>query len=339
MAATNGNSKRAGVREVASLAGVSLGTVSNVLNSPERVDARTLWRVKAAMKELNYVPSRAAAQLRTNRSNLIGVVVPDVGNPYWSAVIRGIEQTVNEENLSIVVGSSRQDIHRELALLRGFESQGVDGLIIAPIDSGVNPFEKVHSPQPFGIVTIELEFPGLPAVMMDHHSGSYAMTDHLIKAGVKDILFINGPLTVPWCRQRLEGAQARIASGDRPDELSLRRITIPDLTVDFARSAMNSFLRSEKLPDVVYGSNDLVALGALISLRENGISVPDDILLAGYDDVEFATALSPSLTTVRQPSHLVGAEATRRLLHPSYFKGKATRYTPELIVRESTKIK
>jgi len=326
-----------GVREVAARAQVSLGTVSNVMNAPARVGAATRARVEAAMAELGFVPSRAAGQLRSRRSALAGVVVPDVGNPYWASVLRGIESVLDDAGLALVVGSTHQDPPRQRRLLRELASQGVDGLVVAPI-SGGGAWEEFASSR-FGVVALERSRAGSAAawVSLDHVEGGRLAAAHLLDLGHERIAFINGPHSVSWCAARLKGVRSALEERRPSDESALVEVTVRDLTVPEGRAAAARLLAAGTGATAVMCANDLVALGALLELRERGVDVPGDLALVGYDDVDFAAALWPPLTTVRQPAFDIGAAAARLLLQGSgRAAGHHIEFAPRLVAREST---
>ncbi len=326
-----------GVREVAAMAKVSVGTVSNVLNHPDRVGTATRERVQEAMRELGFVPSRAAGQLRSRRSNLIGVVVPDVGNPFWATVLRGIEGVVDAAGLTMVVSSSRQDNDRQRHLLHVLESQGVDGLVIAPISDRSDEWAAFQSSR-FGVVSLERQTPGsLGAwVSLDHVEGARMAMKHLVESGHRKVALINGPATVSWCAERKQGAvQAMQQHGLDPHD-AIVDVVVDDLTVSEGSQAMATLLE-EGAVTAVMCVNDMLALGALLTMQEREIQVPKEMALVGYDDADFAAALNPPLTTVHQPAFEMGSAAAKLLLKPSRAAaGTHVTFDPRLIVRESS---
>lgn len=327
-----------GVREVAALAGVSLGTVSNVLNHPERVGPETRERVQEAIRTLGFVPSRAAGQLRSRRSGLIGVVVPDVGNPYWASVLRGVERVVDATRLTMVVGSTHQDPERQRRVLRALESQGVDGLVIAPIVDRASDWAAFEHRR-FGVVTLEHQEPGSTGswVSLDNVEGARLAVDHLVSLGHRRIALVNGPLTVSWCAERREGAvRAVVAHGLDADEV-LVDVVVEDLTVEQGAQAVGPLLEERRVTAVMC-VNDMLALGTLLAAGERGVRVPDDVSLVGYDDAVFAPALDPALTTVRQPSFDMGVAAAELLVKGAgRDAGEHVEFDPQLIVRASTR--
>lgn len=326
-----------GVRDVAAAAGVSVGTVSNVLNNPDRVGAATRERVQEAMRSLGFVGSRAAGQLRSRRSKLIGVVVPDVGNPFWASVLRGIETVADELRLSLVVCSTHQDPARQRRLLRDLESQGVDGLIIAPIEDREADWKQFESRR-FGVVTLERQRAGSSGswVSLDNVEGARLAMDHLLECGHRRLALVNGPTRVSWCAERREGAvRAVTARGLDPADVIVD-VVVDDLTVAEGRAAIGPLLDARDVTAIMC-VNDMLALGALLAMQDRGLRVPQDVALIGYDDADFAPALDPPLTTIHQPSYEMGL-ASARLLLQEREPGQHIEFEPRLVVRSSTAV-
>lgn len=336
---SRGSAARApvGVRAVAARARVSIGTVSNVLNQPDRVRPEIRARVEAAMSELGFVPSRAAGQLRSRRSAMIGVVVPDVGNPYWASVLRGIESVIERSGFALVVGSTHQDSDRQRRLLHGLESQGVDGLILAPILARPADWERFTT-RHYGVVTLDWRQgqADVSSVTLDNVAGARLAVRHLLDRGHRRMAFVNGPLSVSWCAERADGVAAGLRERGIEPRDALVPVEVADLTVDEGITAVESLLAAGTDATAIICANDMLALGAVRALRAHGRAIPGEFALVGYDDVDFAAALAPPLTTVRQPSFDVGVAAAELLLTEDRVLGQHVVFEPELVVREST---
>jgi LacI family transcriptional regulator len=307
------------------------------MNNPDRVGAEIRDRVQGAMRTLGFVPSRAAGQLRSRRSGLIGVVVPDVGNPFWSSVLRGVETVADGAKLTMVVGSTHQDSERQHQLLLALESQGVDGLIIAPVVDRGSDWSAFEDRR-FGVVTLERQASGSSSawVSLDNVEGARLAMGHLLDQGHRRIALVNGPLSVSWCAERREGAVRALTERGLDDSEILIDVVVSDLTVDQGVRAVGSLL-DQGGPSAVMCVNDMLALGALLAMQERGTRVPDDVALVGYDDADFARALNPSLTTVRQPSFDMGLAAAQLLLRADVrAAGEHVTFEPRLMVRESS---
>ncbi|MDH2443325.1 LacI family DNA-binding transcriptional regulator [Amnibacterium sp. CER49] len=328
--------KPAGLRDVAALAGVSMGTVSNVLNRPHAVAPDTRERVENAIKELNFVGSHAAVQFRSGRSELLGVVLPDVGNPFWGDVLRGIESVTDEAEVFPVVSSTHQDAAREDRALLSFLSRQVNGLLYAPSAAGSASLSAyLQRDVPVVIFEHALADSSIPSVYGDNVAGGRVAAAHLLSLGHRRIVLVNGPRTVSWSRDRRAGAlEALEDAGASPEDLL--EVVVGDLTADQGEAAVDRVLAL--IPDggAIMCGNDLVALGVLRGLLARGRHVPEEFSLVGYDDVEFARALSPALTTVRQPSFEMGQLAATMLLHPEPGEPVHAAFQPELVLRSST---
>lgn len=326
-----------GVRDVAELAGVSVGTVSNVINNPDRVGQRTRARVEEAMASLGFVGSLAAGQLRSQRSKLIGVVVPDVGNPFWASVLRGVETVADERRLTLVVCSTHQDPDRQRRLLNALDGQGVDGLIVAPIADDVADWESFETRR-FGVVTLERQEPGSRGawVSLDDVEGARLAMSHLLEGGYRRVALVNGPTRVSWCAARREGAVIAVRDAGLDPAQVLVDVVVDDLTVAEGRAAVGPLLDRREVTAVMC-VNDMLALGVLLAVRERGLAVPRDVALVGYDDADFAPALDPPLTTVHQPSYEMGVAAANLLLG-ARTPGDHIEFEPRLVVRQSSRV-
>jgi LacI family transcriptional regulator len=330
----------ASVRDVAERAKVSVGTVSNVLNRPDKVAATTVARVIAAIDELGFIRNDAARQLRAGHSKTIGLVVLDVRNPFFTDVARGAEDKAQDAGLTVILGNSDEDTGRESTYLDLFEEQRVHGVLISP----------------YGDITarlVRLRERGIPAVLVDRSSGDASFSsvsvddvaggrlavEHLVERGRRRIAFVGGPLEIRQVADRLAGARDAAA---RHPEVSLEVVTIDALTVLAGRGAGEQLVarRLEDRPDAVFAANDLVAMGVLQALNMRGdIRVPGEIALIGYDDIDFASAAVVPLSSIRQPSALIGRTAVDILIEQAADPSTPPRqvvFEPELVQREST---
>ncbi|WP_396667107.1 LacI family DNA-binding transcriptional regulator [Microbacterium sp. R86528] len=328
------------VKDVAALARVSVGTVSNVLNQPDKVAPATVSRVQAAIDELGFVRNDAARQLRAGRSRSIGLVVLDVRNPFFTDIARGAEQRAAENNLSVLLGNSDDDASREASYLDLFEQQRVHGVLISPVD---DPTERLERLREHGITAVLVDRPsdgsGFSSVSVDDVSGGYMAVRHLLDTGRRRIAFIGGPDSVRQVADRLTGAKRAIA--EQPDA-SLELVPTTALTVLAGRAAGESLREraSDERPDAVFAANDLLAVGVLQALVMLGeVSVPEDIAIIGYDDIDFSSAAVVPLSSIRQPSELIGLRAVELLIAEVSGAGVTEQivFQPELVVRDSTR--
>lgn len=328
------------VKDVAALAGVSVGTVSNVLNRPEKVAPATVERVQSAIEQLGFVRNDAARQLRAGRSRSIGLVVLDVRNPFFTDVARGAERRAAADDLSILLGNSDDDPAREAGYLDLFEQQRVHGVLITPVDDVSGRLERLRSRGiPAVLVDRSSDGAEFSSVSVDDIAGGYLAVRHLIDTGRRRIAFVGGPGTVRQVADRLEGARRAVSK--RPDA-TLEVVETSALSVLEGRAAGES-LRGRApadRPDAVFAANDLLAVGVLQALVMLGsVAVPDDVAIIGYDDIDFSAATVVPLSSIRQPSELIGRRAVELLL--AEVEGVDEReqvvFQPELVVRESTR--
>lgn len=325
------------MRDVARYVGVSVGTVSNVINRPDQVRPDTRAKVERAMGELQFVGSRIASQLRSGRSSLVGVVVPDVGNPFWADVLRGVEVVLDEHHLTLVVSSSRLERTREQSILTQLDRQEVDGLIVAPVtaDAGViAPFRARR----LGVVTLDRQLPDdrYSSVSLDDVRGGELAATHLLEHGHTRLALVNGPQAVSWSNDRRAGVRKALKKRRLPLSDHLVEIIVHEETAAAGMQAAVKLAGLGGRPMGVVCGNDLLALGVLLGLQKAELRVPEDFALVGYDDVEFAAALSPPLTSVRQPSYQMGMAAARLLLDGSTGGNRHIKFEPELIARASS---
>lgn len=330
----------ASVKDVAARAGVSVGTVSNVLNRPEKVSPATVQRVHDAIDTLGFVRNDAARQLRAGSSRAIGMVLLDIGNPFFSDLARGADEKAAESGHSIILGNSDEKADRESNYLDLFEEQRMHGVLISP----------------FGDIEPRLDLlrrRGTPAVLVDRGSGSGNFSSvsvddvaggelalqHLIAQGRRRIVYVCGPSEIRQVTDRLLGARSVVA---QHPGVTLEVMEHPAMTVHAGNIAGTEIAqrRPSERPDAVFAANDLMALGVLQSLVMLGsIRVPDDIALIGYDDISFARAAVVPLSSVRQPAAAIGATAVELLLleaaDPQRSK-RAVVFQPELVVRASS---
>jgi len=331
----------ASVVDVARLAGVSLGTVSNVLNRPERVSTAMRERVLVAIEELGFVRNEAARQLRAGHSRTIGLLVLDFGNPFFTDLAAGVEAAASAVDLAVVLCDSGNDQDREDRYLNLLQEQRSYGILMTPV--------RERNPR-----IAEVRRHGTPVVLVDRGStsrqcsvsvddrvGGQLAAAHLVAAGHPRIAFVGGPVSVRQVADRLSGArEAWEAAGRRPAELALVETT--GLTVAAGREAGAQLcsLPSRSCPTAVFCANDLVALGVLQSLTRRHLRVPDDVGIVGYDDIEFAAAAAVPLTSVAQPRAQLGRRAAELLIdevtNPSVHRHRQEVFEPELVVRAST---
>lgn len=330
-----------GIKEVARQAGVSVGTVSNVINRPHMVAEETRERVQAAIHELGYVRSESARQLRAGQSRIIALLVLDMGNPFFVDVAGGAERVARAAQLGVMLCNSAQSPSEEADYLSLFAEQRVRGILMTPADmSGRNLAEFRRHGIPFVFVDRVLPSAEGCSVSVDDVRGGTLAVRHLLQQGHTEVAYVSGPMSLQQCQDRKEGALAALAEAGA-DASALRHLEAERLDVAAGRDAGARLLELSPRPSAVFCANDLLALGLLQALFSAGVRVPGEVALVGYDDIEFAAAAAVPLTSVRQPAARMGRQAAELLLEETGEAAERHRHQrivlePELIVRESS---
>lgn len=327
---------------VSKLAGVSTATVSRALKDPTLVASETRDKVMAAVKASGYRPNQLAKNFSSGRSYNVVVLVPNVANPFFSRVIRGIEQEAQAKGYAILLGDTQGCIEREQAYARmGLTSQA-DGLIqldkrfpfsdddkeLAAAVPFVNACERICNEASY------------PVVELDNRGAARSMGQYLLQSGHQDIAVITGPMDSPIVRDRLAGMQdALLAAGL---ELLPERLVCGDFSMPSGFTAATQLMQQRHLPDAVFSMNDEMAIGAMSALKAKGLRIPEDISVAGFDNIEFAGYTDPALTTIDQPAEAIGRQAMRalyQLMHQLPLAQPHLVLPYQLVVRGSTSIK
>ncbi|MBT0993848.1 LacI family transcriptional regulator [Cellulomonas sp. DKR-3] len=333
--------RRPSVTDVARVAGVSVGTVSNVLNRPDAVAPATRERVQAAIAELGFVRNGPARQLRRGAITTVGALLLDIRNPFFTDVARGIEDRLTVDDHTLMLASSDDDPAREAKYLHLFEEHGVLGLLVVPTSRSL---EHLVEMQRRGVAVVLLDAPstiaGMSSVSVDDEAGGELAAAHLLAQGHRRIVFLNGPHAIRQCEARRAGVDRAVrAAGLDPADV-VEEVPLASLDAAGGDQALGGWVDAHDgaTPDAVFCVNDLVAVGVQRHLRRRGGT---DLLrrtaIVGYDDIEIAGELAVPLTSVRQPTHEMGYEATELLLRQA--AGQPARHTvfqPELVVRASS---
>ncbi|WP_066949851.1 LacI family DNA-binding transcriptional regulator [Streptomyces lushanensis] len=331
-----------GIKDVARLAGVSVGTVSNVLNRPEKVSQHTLVRVRAVIDQLGFVRSETARQLRVGTSRILAVLVLDMANPFFVAVAKGAERAAREAGLGVMLCNSAGSAAEEAEYLALFAEQRVRGVLLTPTDaSGGTVREFARQGIPY--VHVDRAVPAAEgcSVSVDDVAGGALAVRHLLAAGHRSVTYISGPMSLPQCRDRRTGALAALREAGLPEQ-ALRQVESARLDVASGIDAGARLLGLAERPTAVFCANDLLALGVLQAMFGAGVDVPGDVSIVGYDDIEFAAAAVVPLTSVRQPADAMGRTAAEMLMDETGPGAEEHRHRsvvlqPELVVRRSTR--
>ena len=329
------NGRRVSVKDVAAAAGVSLGTVSNVLNRPEKVLPATRDHVLVVIDELGFVRNDAARQLRAGTNRAVGMIVLDVGEER----VADVEERLSDHGRPLILANSGQDASRESTYLDLFEEQRVSGLLITPVGQVLPRLRRLRE-RGTAIVVVDRrtgtrEF---SSVAVDDRRGGRIGAQHLVDTGRRRIAFVGGPKGLSQVKHRLRGAQDVV---DATPGAQLTFVETPRMDADAGRRAAEHLvaLGKRSRPDAIFAANDLIALGVLQALTFAGVRVPDDLAILGYDDIDFAASVAIPLSSVRQPREQLGNVAADTLLEVIADPAARVRdvvLEPELVVRRST---
>jgi LacI family transcriptional regulator len=329
-----------GIKDVAQHAGVSVGTVSNVINRPDLVAPETRDRVLAVIDRLGYVRSEAARHLRAGRSRFIAMLVLDMANPFFAQVAQGAERAALEAGLRVLMCDSANDALQEADYLSLFAEQRVRGVLLTPAGPGSELEVLRRQGIPFVLVDRVARGDDGCSVSVDDVAGGRLAAGHLADNGHTMIAYVSGPMSLEQCRDRRAGALAELTERGLPED-TLSHVEADRMDVASGRDAGRRVLNLSRRPTAVFCANDLLALGVLQAMYAAGMSVPGEMAIMGYDDIEFAAAAAVPLSSVRQPSGELGRIAATLLLEEADDDASSHRHrnvvlAPELIVRDST---
>ena len=328
----------ANIKDVALHAGVSVTTVSHVVNGTRFVSEVARQRVEAAVRELGYVPSAVARSLKHNTTRTFGMVIPNNSNPYFAEIIQGVEARCFAAGYNVILCNSNDDPERQAAYLRVLAEKRIDGLIFVVTGSDAvvrATLGGINTP----LVLLDREVSGISSdlVEVNHVLGSQMATQHLLELGHPRVACISGPPGLSPSSQRRAGwKDALDKAGVERKESDLAR---GDFTARGGYLAMQTLLKRRPRPTAVFACNDLMAFGALAAAREAGIAVPQQLSIVGFDDIELAAFSAPPLTTVAQPKLEIGTLAAELLLervNTSRSESRRVILDPEIKVRGTT---
>lgn len=326
----------ASIREVAKIANVSPATVSRVMNGTARVDDEKRERVLKAIKETGFVPNEVARSLFRKSAKTIGLVIPSIENPFFTHMASAIEKEADANGYRVILYNTDSNFEKEKAALQMLSSMNADGIILTRIDEKLLPYvEATNIP---AVVTDSLFLGGkdITYVYSDHYQGGRIAAEHLIDCGCKKIVCVRGVQTIASARARYMGCQ------DACKEKGVELNTVDcDYTFQNGLRAAEELL--EKYPDVdgIVASNDMVAISIYKVLKKNNISVPEQVQLIGYDDIEIASIMTPELTTIKQSVKTIGKKAAELIIFDREKETEENNYIfpVKLVVRETTRKK
>lgn len=323
------------ITDVAKEAGVSVSTVSHVVNNTRFVKPETRARVMEAIQLLDYTPSISAQSLKKNVTHTIGMIVTSSTNPYFAEIVSHIESALYEAGFNLILCNSGQDFVKQRNYIRTLKGKRIDGLLV--LESVVSDaFLKLVESCNFPVVLLDMEGQRLASVTDDSEAGGYLATSYLIARGHREIGCISGPSDHHQSAQRYLGFKR--ALDEAGIELNPAWVLPGNLEADGGERAIEALCRQERRPTALFAFNDLSALGAMSEAARQGLRVPQDLSIIGYDDIEIARLFSPALTTVRQQIDDI-CRATCQLLTGAIARKDAVpehvRVQPQLVVRDS----
>jgi LacI family transcriptional regulator len=327
---------KATIYDVAKYAGVSAATVSKVLNGTGRISKDTSMRVANAIEQLQYRPSEIARALKKSRTYCIGMLVPDITNSFYAELVREIEDEALLRDYFVLVCSTDNAPEREKKQVELLIRKQLDGLIIAAANGINNSLLEILRESELRVIFIDRVVPDspYPVVATNHYAGSYQATEHLIQLGHRRLAIFTEPLYLRNSLERLRGFSAALEAYGLP--LDSAPILSQGFGIQAGYELAQQLLLANNLPTAIFATNDLLALGALRKFQEAGISIPDQLSLVGYDDIQMAKMTSPQLTTVAQPLAEISRLAVECVLGDGEPSAMTNLLPPRLIVRNST---
>jgi len=328
------------IYSVAQRAGVSTATVSRALNGTGQIAPGTRQAIEDAVRELGYRPSGVARSLRTKSTQTIALLLPDITNPFYPGLVRGVQKAARRRGYLMLLASAEGDAEGELEYLELFRANAVDGALVIGVSvTGDSIGAAISSGFPMVSMDRSVDSPDVPLVQVDNRGGACLATEHLIGLGHRRIAHITGPQALGITRERLVGYQDALERAGLPFD--------PDLVVegDYEErgggAAADRLLRSGARFTAVFAGNDLTAIGAMDALHGRGLRIPEDVSVVGFDDVRLASYVSPALTTVHQPAAQIGERAATVLIDVIAGRRRAERVghillPPTLVERASS---
>ncbi|GAB6889516.1 LacI family DNA-binding transcriptional regulator [Geobacillus stearothermophilus] len=302
----------ASIKDVAKRANVSTATVSRVLRNTGNVTEETRQRVLEAIEALNYQPNVLGRYLRRMETETVLVVVPDIMNPFFSKVLRGIEAVALKHGYQVLLGDTQNDARLEEQYLNVLPQRQVDGMIFLTARIRKELMEEMARQFPIVLACEYLEGADIPTVSIDNISSARKATEHLIRLGHCRIAHLSGPMNIILSRDRLRGYQQALAQHELEADAAL--VQEGDFTYESGYNLTLKLLALEKPPTAIFAANDEMAIGAIKAVRHRGGRIPDDVAVVGFDDIQMASIFEPSLTTIAQPMFEIGQKAMELLL-------------------------
>ena len=329
------------LKDIAEKANCSVSTVSRILNNKSkkyRISKETERLVLETAKQLNYRPNELARGLRLKRSHTIGLVVPDISNPFFAQVTHIIQKHAYEVGYSLIVCNTNEDIKIEIEQIELLRRKGVDGYVILPVGTkNEHIIELLEQNKPFVLLDRSFDDINSNAVVVENYKGSYQAVKHLIDNGHRRIAIIQGLQNTSTSNARLEGYYE--CFNDHSIPIDERLVVGNDFRKENGYIETKLLLKLSDPPTAIFTTSDLITLGTLQAISEEGKSIPKDISLVAFDDIDYAPFLLAPLTSVRQPRELMGKAAVKLLIDDIKSKGTSNKkrivLDPKLVLRKS----
>ncbi|MGZ2370766.1 LacI family DNA-binding transcriptional regulator [Ancylomarina sp. YFZ004] len=330
------------IKDIAEKLSISVSTVSRALKNNPEISLQTREAVQKLAKELKYRPNPLAVALKTQKSNMIGVVVPQIVSSFYASVVKGIEQVADEKGYQIFVSSSNEKLEKEQKNVDGFLNMRMDGIILS-LSRATNTYDHIHKIKDMGVPIVlfdrtskELD---VSKVVADDAAAAHAAVTHLLEGGAKRIAFLTGPEYMLYGRNRMRGYKKALAAKNISlDETLISRC---EFTVDSAKKATMELLARSNRPDAFFAINDELAIGAIMAAKELGFKIPEEVAIVGFSNSRRSRYMEPSISTMDQNPKQVGREAANLLFEqmedkPDSDKVKEAVVHADLIIRASS---
>lgn len=332
------------IEEIAQATGFSVSTVSRVLNNKSRknrISSKTAQKIRQAAKEMEYRPNEVARGLRLKKTHTIGLVVPDISNPFFAYVTHIIQMNAFKAGYSLIVCNTNEDVEMEIAQVELLRRKGVDGFIIMPVGTQHSHIDDlVLNNKPLVLLDRNIDVLDVSCIIVDNYKGAYEAVDYMINRGHKRIAIIQGLQNTYTNNERVRGYKDALADNHIciDDELILG----DDFRSENGYYSTIKLLELENPPTAIFAFSDLITLGTLQAVSEKKLKIPDDLSILAFDDIDFAPYLIAPLTVVQQPRESMGEEAVKLLIDKmnskSEYKAQKILLEPKLIIRESVKM-
>ena len=335
---------RTTLKDIAQELNLSVATVSRSLHDHPNISKKTKKRVRDLAKKLDYYPNIFALNLLQKKTNIIGVIVPEITSYFFSSVITGIQDVLRESGYNVLICQTEESYKEEVAMVDNLLRVGIDGLLVSPASKTkkFNHFERLKK-RGIPVVVFDRDCPGFESdkVLVDDYDGAFQAVDYLVKSGCKRIAHLAGPSSLSTSKHRLKGYLDALKENNIPINKELI-IHVKGFSHDDGIKPTKKLLSLNSPPDAIFAINDCIAVCAMHTAKTLGFKIPDDISIVGFDDEPHSSYFTPALSTLWQPVYSIGILAVKILLKRIKDEGVITEYRhenfkPELIIRASSK--